>query len=136
MRLRNIFIKIVLAVLLITFIVIPQNVFAKTVTGADIKILGRIPKRDDTGFAYSIGGAPIASDTGETYPGTAILWNIVKYNDGSSTSYTYNSDNEMFCLNAKYGVWGEQGTSTAKLTYDTYFDMKTENHKPFGLQDE
>ena len=125
MNLKKVFIKVILAILLITFMVIPQNVFAETVTGNDIKILGRIPKRESTGFAYSIGGAPEAQEGGSTTPGTAILWNIIKYDDDSNTSYTYNVNNDMFCLNAKYGVWGEPGTPQSKLKYDTYFDMKT-----------
>ena len=105
--------KIKILIILTLMISVILSINAK-VLGADAtsnpKYIGITERKTDSGIGYAIGN-PDA--------GGAKIWNIIEYQDASSSSYT---ENNLYCLKAGVGFTNVD----KRATYNVFYNMKTE----------
>ena len=111
MKSKNIFLKLTMIILMITFLVMPEIVFAKTATTPMYLGIVEFRTNNEPYMAYSISNPD---------DGGHILWNMVQYASENATEY---SKRNIYCLNPDVGF--TSGVESREK-YDTYYDMKQE----------
>ena len=117
MNLKNKVLIITTAIMLVTFLIIPNIV--KAASGTRYFGITELRKNDIPNMGYAIGNPSANGTSGNA----AKIWNIIEYqtSDGEGIKNTEN----IYCVKAGVGF----GDTRKRATYDVSYDMKTERNK-------